>query len=442
MTPEDSFRYDSVLENMPRRKSERAFVPSESHISKKAMKTSEFAYWGPEPSWSADYADITKREWDELTKEEREKKFHFFAKYAHLEWFQLKKAERNEILEKVYELEIGKTFNWYNAMVDDEIQKKYFLSYAEHNFPNLVPKLKQVEPRNFHTVGALARCHSRGAILPAKWVTLLKEKAEKLSKIPDEAPAVSVISGRQEVPKAVSIEERDPKLSEYIGIVDGLIDDYGFNSTKPFPEVSMADTLLKAGASNQLRQKVHEHFSKTILELFQAANGVKEVAEYYAGIPKKSLMKVYDWLTAKPSTGLIQAVKKTRKPRKKKEKTAAQILKRFSYQSSDAKLKMESINPETIIGAKQLWVFNTKTRKLGVYHAADDKGLSISRKSIANYNEETSVCKRIRKPESVVPPIRTIGKVALRHVLDDIRAVESPMRSRISEDVLLVRVVD
>lgn len=427
---------------MPKQKAKRVFVPDSSNISKRALKNTEYAYWGPEPTWSANYAEITRREWDELTKEERERKFRHFAKYAHLEWFQLSKEERQEIIDKIYEEAIGKAFNWYNAMVDNSIQKQYFLDYAREKFPNLVERLSKVDDFYFHPYGALARCASRGALLPQKWIRKLEQKAKSLSIIPDREPTISVISGRPEENPITKKEKRDPKISEYIGMIDLLLDEYGIQSNEPFPEPSMADTLLKSGATSAQKQKVHEHFSETILELFQAINGVKEVSEYYEGIPKKKLQKMYTWLVSKPSVGLVEAIKKTRKPRKKREKTAAQILKRFTYKNSDAKLKIESINPEAILGAKQLWIFNTKTRKLGVYHAKDEKGLTVSRKSIDNYNEETSVCKTIRKPEEVVPTIRTLGKVALRHVMDNIRAVANPLRSRISEDVLLLRVVD
>jgi hypothetical protein len=325
-------------------------------------------------------------------------------------------------------------------MVDDKHQKEYLIEYAEEHFPNKVAAMKKVDERQFHTYGSLARCFMRGAKLPQKWIDKLQAKIEALAKIPDAVPVVSAITGRAEVVKP-TIEERNPDLSKYIGIIDGLLDDFGVYTTKQFPEASMADTLIKEGASNKIRLEVHEHYSKMILELHQALNGVKEVLEYYNGMSRKALQKVYDWLTGKPSTGLVQAIKKTRKPRKKKAKSPESILKRFTYQHSDASLKLQSIDPETILGAQQLWVYNTKKRLLGVYRAKDDTGLGVSRKSITNFNEETSVCKRIRKPEEVVPKIQTIGKVALRHVLDEVRAVENVMRSRISDEVLLLRVV-
>jgi hypothetical protein len=422
---------------MPRKKQARVYVPGSDEISRKALKDHEFAVWGPEPVWTADYTALTKNEWDSLDKSERERRWPRYSQFANHEWFQLKAPEREQIVDWEVMCAIGAALNWYNAMVDDAKQKKYLIEYAEEHFPHLVDALKRGNEHSFHAYGAFARCIMRGAKAPKANLEKLRVKIEAIAASVDTVTQ-SVISSGPTAPKVV---ERDPRLAQLIGVVDANLDDFGFSSKKSFPEESMADALLKAGATNGQRQKVHEHFSRRILEYFQALNGVKEIVEYYGGVPKKQLKKVYDWLTGKPSEDLVKAVRKTRKPRKTKAKSPATILKRFSFKASDDKLKIQSIDPEDILGAEQLWVFNTKTRKLGVFRAKDEKGLGVSRKSIDNYDEETSICKKIRKPETVVPGVKTAGKVALRHLLEEIRAVESPMRSRISDDVLLVRVV-
>ena len=41
----------------------------------------------------------------------------------------------------------------------------------------------------------------------------------------------------------------------------------------------------------------------------------------------------------------------------------------------------------------------------------------------------------------MIPGVISAGKVALKHLLGEIRAKESLMRSRISEDVILLRTI-
>jgi len=99
-----------------------------------------------------------------------------------------------------------------------------------------------------------------------------------------------------------------------------------------------------------------------------------------------------------------------------------------------------SINPADIIGAKELWIYNTKTRKLGKYVAAEFAELSIKGTSITNFNETLSIQKTVRKPEDKLKEFKTAGKVALRKFLDDINAVDTKMNGRISEDTILLKV--
>ena len=86
-------------------------------------------------------------------------------------------------------------------------------------------------------------------------------------------------------------------------------------------------------------------------------------------------------------------------------------------------------------------MYNTKTRKLGVYQAADAAGLNIKGSTILNFAESKSVSKKFRKPDVTIPEVLKGGKVALRNVLNDIRAVESVLTGRINADTILLRTV-
>jgi hypothetical protein len=60
--------------------------------------------------------------------------------------------------------------------------------------------------------------------------------------------------------------------------------------------------------------------------------------------------------------------------------------------------------------------------------------------SLLNYNTK-SVMKKLRKPEQMLPEVLKGGKVFLRNVIDNIKAVESPLSGRINEDTILLRVM-
>jgi hypothetical protein len=101
---------------------------------------------------------------------------------------------------------------------------------------------------------------------------------------------------------------------------------------------------------------------------------------------------------------------------------------------------MISVNPIKIIGANQLWVYNVKTRKLGVYIAADAAGLSVKGSSIENYKYKESISKTLRKPKEILTRVLSGGKVVLRKVMDEINSKPAELNGRINGDSILLRV--
>jgi hypothetical protein len=357
--------------------------------------------------------------------------------------------------------QLGKHFNWYNIFINETKKKKYLVEYTEKYFPKLVDQIKKLPESLFksglyHTSAILSRCIFRGAPIvndkfnhKERLDTFIQKVSDRIlnpvnveehteynSENPYDYWLTSALNKLVEEKKETK-RARDSKVSECIGIVDSLIDDF-LVKKKKFADNCMSDTVLKAGTSKIQLNQVSNRFTNIINDLDQIDSD-EEIKEAYKNYTPGTLKKLYNWLVGAPSEELIFAVKKARKPRKKKQKKPEQILKLFVYQKSDPELKLNSIDPEYILGAQQLWVYNTKTRKLGVYRAEDGKSLDVSRKSIVNYNEKTSICKKVRKPKETVVKVCGEGKVGLKHFMDNIRAVGTPMRSRIGDTVLLLR---
>jgi len=130
----------------------------------------------------------------------------------------------------------------------------------------------------------------------------------------------------------------------------------------------------------------------------------------------------------------------SRKPRRKKVVSFEKKVSKVNYKKEDTEYKLVSINPMRILGVEKLWVFNTKTRQLGVYVAKDASGLNIKGSTLEGFSEDSSISKKIRKPEAVLKTVVSGGKVALRKVLTDVKAVEQKMTGRLNKDTILIRV--
>jgi hypothetical protein len=137
---------------------------------------------------------------------------------------------------------------------------------------------------------------------------------------------------------------------------------------------------------------------------------------------------------------LAQEAKVNRKPKAKKAVPAEKIVAKLKYKKADEPLKLVSINPADILGAKELWTYNTKSRKLGKYVASEFADLGVKGTSIVNFDEHKSVQKTLRKPIDQLKEFKAAGKVALRKFLDDINAVDTKMNGRINEEIMLLKV--
>ena len=188
---------------------------------------------------------------------------------------------------------------------------------------------------------------------------------------------------------------------------------------------------------------IKEMYSRNYHELVEAVTTKDEqLKEAYAHLSKANLKKItlfYNEILSACDM-LAQEAKVNKKPRAKKPTDKSKIVSKMKYLKQDDKLKIVSINPQDIIGAKELWVFNVKTRKLGKYVTTEFSELNIKGTTITGFNENTSVQKTLRKPEEQLKEFKTAGKVVLRKFLDDIKAVDIKLNGRINEETILLKV--
>jgi hypothetical protein len=178
-------------------------------------------------------------------------------------------------------------------------------------------------------------------------------------------------------------------------------------------------------------------------ELVEAATTKDEqLKEGYSHLSKVNLKKItlfyHEILSA--CDMLMQEAKVNKKPRAKKAVPKDKLVSKLKYLKSEEKLKLVSINPTDIISAKELWIFNTKTRKLGKYVAAEYHELGVKGTSLTGFDPIKSVQKTLRKPEEQLKEFKAAGKVQLRKFLEDIKAVDIKLNGRINEDTVLLKV--
>ena len=178
----------------------------------------------------------------------------------------------------------------------------------------------------------------------------------------------------------------------------------------------------------------------------------EQLKEGYAHLKKSDIAK-YKKANAKLLSNfdmIIDLAKATRKPRKAKARSASKVVEKLKFCKADDKYSLASIDPTSIVGANELWVFNIKTRKIGKYIASnidpkglarEGSGLSVKGTTIIGFDEEQSIQKTMRKPVDQLKEFKDSGKVKLRTFLDDIKTTDTKLNGRCNPETVLLKVV-
>ena len=330
---------------------------------------------------------------------------------------------------------IVRALNWYNYHLDSKESKKFTLSYLKEIKANKkdIDALEKISDEYFQNLGFVCRMKLRGAPISTKnekWIENFIEQLKFKNQKNEDKPV-----------STVSIQDRvAEKTKTYIAEIEGAIDDCLF--VKDFTLLEPYEFMQTLGIKAVHANTIIKFFQKRLDELSLTQKD-KELAEGYSNFSKKEL-KEYTKLLDKiinDAKKLAHNAKVTRAPRKKKTKPVDKIVSKIQYKKEDNEYKIASINPVDIVGCSQLWLFNTKTRKLGVYNSKDADGLNVKGTTIINFDENTSVHKTLRKPEITLPEVIKSGKVALKKLLPGINAVEQALTGRINGDTILLRVI-
>jgi hypothetical protein len=240
----------------------------------------------------------------------------------------------------------------------------------------------------------------------------------------------------------VSIQDRmRERTHDILGEIEGMIDDYIYNNV----EFSLYEWLQSNNIPAAYATSIISKFTPVLDELLQAYEGkCEQLKEGYRHLKKteiKNLVTFYNTLI-EDAERYCSNTKKVKKARKPRTISVEKKVKNLKFQKEDATYKLASVSPEKIIGAQELWTFNSKYKTVTVLRAIDRGGLQIKGTSITNFDEVNSITRSLgrKDPNEVVKRILEGGKLVLRKVLDDFKT-EKPLAYRINENTILLRII-
>ena len=120
----------------------------------------------------------------------------------------------------------------------------------------------------------------------------------------------------------------------------------------------------------------------------------------------------------------------------------------MKFQVADGTLGIASITPTDVVYANEVWIYNTKSRKIGVYHASnkdpkalgrEGAGLMVKGTTLQNFDEKMSIQKTLRKPAEQIKNWTGNAKTKFNKAFDEVKTTPTKLNGRINDTTIILR---
>lgn len=330
------------------------------------------------------------------------------------------------------------SLNWYNTMSDVKEAREFITSYLKlQNRLEDIKLLKRVSDSFVPLTAAwLCRMVERGYSLKEKDIVFIEGRLKHAFS------HVEPVKEQEKKGEVVSIQDRiKEKTSEIIAEIEHIVDNR--DSMRDFSLYEWLKSKEIPATYSAAIVKAYQGWLNELLDAYEGSDS--DLKEGYRRYTKPQIAQdiVFFNMLVDDAQKYGDVTKKLRTPRKPRAVSVDKKIKGLKYQKEDKEFKIASVNPEKIIGASELWTFNTKYKTLTVFRAIDRGGLQVKGTSIINYDEANSVTKRTgRKAEYFVERVLNGGKIILRKLMDE-EGIGSglALANRINENTILLKIV-
>jgi hypothetical protein len=334
-----------------------------------------------------------------------------------------------------YKSALSRAFNFYNQNKDKKDARVYLKTYVKQH--KLEIDLDRVSDKQIDTTSSwLAKLLLNGNQIKIEDIDKLHVYLKNLVLTEPEVKEVEV----EKVARPTIQDYMQDKIAEVVGELEGHIDAFIKESKELDLYAYLQGNNVPKPYCANIDAWVRKR-SQEFIEVYQSDD--KELKEAYSFITRRQLANLIKMLGSFVTDieRYTQFKKANRKPRVKKAKPASMQVAKLNYKKEDTELGLKSVNPAEIVGASQVWVYNTKYKRLAAYRSDSALGIQVKGSTLQNYDPDMSEQKSIRRPEIIVKRVLTSSKVQLRKFLSDIETKEFELTGRINDECIIVRVI-
>jgi hypothetical protein len=337
-----------------------------------------------------------------------------------------------------YNVSLTSALVWYRDNVDEKKIRKFAIEYfAKLGKKKEVLAINKAGDYDVRQLGVLCRLVSNGNVLSDDHMNTIENLVNHI--IRKEALPQKIKEDKTVVvPVATpSIQDRmDEKAHDLAGEIEGAIDEFITTKTTKF---STKSYLAANQVAAPIAKRIGEFFAGRIPEIKEAIAGDDEqIVEGYSHLNKRELKKYLAFMEEIISDcqQQVQTAKANRAPRKRKAVSPSKVVSKMKFMKDFAELNLKSCKPEDILTSTELWVYNTKYRKVTVYKS-DGGTLSVKGTTILGFDVKESKTMTLRKPEEFFKGL-SMGKRALNGAFKKLTTKPSAPNGRINEECVLL----
>lgn len=322
------------------------------------------------------------------------------------------------------------SLKFYNLDVEDDLKKEWTLSYWKSQGKSTA-YMDKIHPASFAQLGVLVRIMERGYAIEDNHQKFIDDEYQKLvcrvKKPKDETKVVEKVTSEEKAEKAAFDLICDID-AEFDHITEHGTRKYDLNKHLDRSKLLLAisDILLK-----RYRPKLEE--LKTALD-----GSDKQIKEGYSQYSKKNLRMLCDFAESIVKT--CESATPVVRTRKTKPISISKMVSKVIYLAEYQPLQLKSVNPESLVGARVIYLFNVKVRKLIRYEVAAGEKITVKGTSLIGYDEKKSFGKTIRKPEVFFQGINSMAQRVMDKKCFDIAGVNANVTGRINGDMIILKV--
>jgi hypothetical protein len=330
---------------------------------------------------------------------------------------------------------IGFAYNWYNYFHEAKTARENILAYMTEQ--GMSKAAIAMVNRNSDNKLNASMCNT------ARMLSMGLESEELTKKLNDHL--VKLVENGIEIEKAekaAALVVAIPKnpASNLIGDIEEMLDKDSPVLIEGFYSWLKDTRQVKPAAA----RAIADYYKPTLAELLEAEKTKDPDLKYaYRHFTKKKFKEriaIFSGIISDCESIVSNSRKVTNaKPRKTKPKSAEKLVSKIKFQKEDTTLKIASIDPSKLVGATELWTFNTKYNVLAHY-VSNEGGLSLKGTTLQNFGE-ASKQKKLRKPAESLPNITTSTSKSAERSFEAIKTKDAIPNGRINEYTIILRAV-